>query len=169
MQGSIFLIALALLCVTARLPAYQKCISALSNFDGFDGNESLVVTFPDNYSEEELRQTVEQLGPLVLKKHFYADEIRESERRKAQEIEELALLEAEMETAEENCAKDNALLAQKNSKLWFWQTKHDLDQKDNCELYQKLNAKVTKEHWYRFTRGPPEKLGPGNYIKLKVY
>jgi hypothetical protein len=41
----------------ARTPSYQKCLSALANFEGYDGKETLTVSFPPDYSEEELKQT----------------------------------------------------------------------------------------------------------------
>lgn len=56
----------------ARSPSYQKCISALANFDGFNGSE-IIVTFPEGYSEVELKETVENLGHLVISVTYTSD------------------------------------------------------------------------------------------------
>jgi hypothetical protein len=149
----------------ARSPSYQKCISALANFDGFNGSE-IVVTFPEGYSEVELKETVENLGHLVLGVTYTSD-IRNREKEEDDNYErEKNELHEEINIEKTKCEKAKELVDLENSKLYFWQNKMEYEA---CEYLWKLNAQTRRYIYPRGLRGP---TGPDHYsnkIKLRVF
>lgn len=149
----------------ARSPSYQKCISSLANFDGFNGSE-IVVTFPEGYSEVELRETVENLGHLVLSVTYTSD-IRKREKEEDDNCErEEKELHEEIKIEKTKCDEMKKLVDLENSKLYFWQNKMEYEV---CEYLEKLYTRASRYIWPRGVRGY---TGPDQYsnkMKLKVF
>lgn len=164
MKGVLFLIVF----VSARLPAYQRCLNALANYDGFDGNETITVIFPNNYSKEELEKTVEQLGHLVVYKQFYVDYIAKYDEQDRREQEELLRLRTERKTLEVLCNECQKRIDKKNSELWYWNSKLSYEDCWECSAMSENFRKIDNLA-FKGPRGPvPPEIG-GNIIKLKVF
>ena len=163
----------------ARSPSLQKCLSALANFDGFDGNSTIVVRFPKDYPEDELRKTVEVLGSLVLETTFYSDVVA-----KHKKIEEDRQRNYDNQVAKYNQFKRECLDLvarhdEENAKLWFWNkkppivqgapynaTEEDQTVWNSCQKASRLS--------YTIHLGPPGQMGwdprlDESTIKIKAF
>jgi len=161
----------------ARSPSLQKCLSALANFDGFDGNSTIIIRFSKDYPEDELRKTIEDLGPLVLETTFYSDLLmkrakieKDRNRNYDNQVAKYKQFVLECEDLKREHDKENA-------KLWLWNKKPSIVQSApfisvSEEEQREWNSCQRASHLsYVMNMGPPGPVGwspEKSTIKIKA-
>lgn len=165
---SLLLLSLAL----ARSPSYQRCISALANFEGFDGNETITLTFSSEYPEEELRQTAENLGHLIKEVRYCSDVWRSIEEEDKQTQDTIDQHTKKNSRNYKACEELLHEVEEQNKKRWWWNklpavvmhARNDQTEEDMNPCQRITFLPPTFKTWM-----PRGRIDCQHVLKLKVY